>query len=95
MKQNFLEYSISIVKPYCFFRVKVKRAMRTVRFVSAGLSLLEWMNLNLLQGNRKCLFNMSRKHPEVTDVLFTGGDPLIMKTKVLEDLYPPAFGCQH
>ncbi len=25
-----------------------------------------------------------QQHPEVTDVLFTGGDPLIMKTKVLE-----------
>ena len=25
-----------------------------------------------------------QQHPEVTDVLFTGGDPLIMKTKVIE-----------
>lgn len=25
-----------------------------------------------------------RQHPEVTDVLFTGGDPMIMKTKVFE-----------
>ncbi len=28
-------------------------------------------------------------HPEVTDVLFTGGDPLIMKTKVLESYIRP------
>ena len=25
-----------------------------------------------------------RKHPDITDILFTGGDPLIMKTKILE-----------
>jgi KamA family protein len=25
-----------------------------------------------------------RKHPDVTDILFTGGDPLFMKTKILE-----------
>lgn len=29
------------------------------------------------------------EHPEVTDVLFTGGDPLIMKTKVLETYIRP------
>jgi len=28
-------------------------------------------------------------HPEVTDVLFTGGDPLIMKTKILEAYIRP------
>lgn len=28
-------------------------------------------------------------HPEVTDVLFTGGDPLIMKTKILETYIRP------
>ncbi|MBK7390149.1 MAG: lysine 2,3-aminomutase [Bacteroidetes bacterium] len=26
-----------------------------------------------------------KQHPEVTDVLFTGGDPLIMKTRILQD----------
>ena len=25
-----------------------------------------------------------RKHPDITDILFTGGDPLFMKTKILE-----------
>ena len=29
------------------------------------------------------------KHPEVTDVLFTGGDPMIMKTKALESYLLP------
>jgi KamA family protein len=30
-----------------------------------------------------------QKHPEVTDVLFTGGDPMIMKTKVLAAYIEP------
>lgn len=30
-----------------------------------------------------------RKHPEVTDVLFTGGDPMIMKTRVLRRYIEP------
>lgn len=30
-----------------------------------------------------------REHPEVTDVLFTGGDPMIMKTKVLASYIEP------
>lgn len=30
-----------------------------------------------------------KEHPEVTDVLFTGGDPMIMKTKVLEAYIEP------
>ncbi len=30
------------------------------------------------------LHDYLNEHSEVTDVLFTGGDPLIMKTKILE-----------
>lgn len=30
-----------------------------------------------------------KEHPEVTDVLFTGGDPLIMKTKILKSYLEP------
>lgn len=35
------------------------------------------------------LFNYLKQHQEVTDVLFTGGDPLIMKTKILETYIRP------
>ncbi len=35
------------------------------------------------------LIEYLRAHPEVTDVLFTGGDPLIMKTRVLEHYIRP------
>ena len=35
------------------------------------------------------LVNYVKKHEEVTDVLFTGGDPLIMKTKHLESYIRP------
>jgi KamA family protein len=33
-----------------------------------------------------------REHPEVTDVLFTGGDPMIMKTAVLRRYVEPLLG---
>lgn len=33
-----------------------------------------------------------REHKEVTDVLFTGGDPLVMKTKNLEQYIEPLLG---
>ncbi len=35
------------------------------------------------------LIDYLKAHPDVTDVLFTGGDPLIMKTKVLEKYIRP------
>ena len=35
------------------------------------------------------LVNYLRNHPEVTDVLFTGGDPMIMKTKLLRRYIEP------
>lgn len=36
-----------------------------------------------------------RAHPEVTDVLFTGGDPLIMKTRVLRPYVEPLLEIEH
>jgi KamA family protein len=46
---------------------------------------------NLKFGARKArtLVNYLRRHPEVTDVLITGGDPLIMKTSVLRRYIEP------
>ncbi len=35
------------------------------------------------------LIEYLKAHPEVTDVLFTGGDPLIMKTRILEHYIRP------
>jgi KamA family protein len=35
------------------------------------------------------LIKYLKKHPEVTDILFTGGDPLVMKTKVLKRYLEP------
>ncbi len=32
----------------------------------------------------KPVIKYMRKHPDITDILFTGGDPLFMKTKILE-----------
>jgi len=36
-----------------------------------------------------------KAHPEVTDVLFTGGDPLIMKTRVLRAYIEPLLEIEH
>jgi KamA family protein len=35
------------------------------------------------------------KHPEVTDVLLTGGDPLVMRTDLLADYLRPLLGREH
>jgi KamA family protein len=37
------------------------------------------------------LIQYVRQHPEVTDVLFTGGDPLVMRTKILEEYISPVI----
>lgn len=36
-----------------------------------------------------------REHPEITDVLFTGGDPLVMKTSVLRRYVEPMLSIEH
>jgi KamA family protein len=36
-----------------------------------------------------------RAHPEVTDVLFTGGDPMVMRTKVFERYLEPLLEIEH
>jgi KamA family protein len=65
---------------YCF---------RWPQFV--GLDDLKFANSDVNE-----LLAYLRRHPEVTDVIFTGGDPMIMKTRVLrryiEPLLAPAFG---
>lgn len=38
------------------------------------------------------LVSYLRNHPEITDVLFTGGDPMIMKTTVLRRYIEPLLG---
>jgi KamA family protein len=35
------------------------------------------------------LISYLRQHPEVTDVIFTGGDPMVMKTKIFESYLNP------
>ncbi|MFN3987637.1 MAG: KamA family radical SAM protein [Rhodocyclaceae bacterium] len=51
--------------------------------------------LRIASSEAESLHNYLRAHPEVTDVLFTGGDPMVMKTKhlkaYLEPLLAPEF----
>ncbi len=46
-------------------------------------------DLKFASKEAELLVKYIKKHPEVTDVLFTGGDPLIMKTKHLETYIRP------
>lgn len=46
-------------------------------------------NFKFASRESELLVKYISEHPEITDVLFTGGDPLIMKTKVLETYIRP------
>jgi len=61
---------------YCTF------CFRWPQFV--GLEDLKFANRDV-----EILLDYLRAHPEVTDVLFTGGDPMIMTTKILERYIRP------
>ncbi|MFQ5947422.1 MAG: KamA family radical SAM protein [Acidimicrobiia bacterium] len=41
------------------------------------------------------LLQYLRQHPEVTDVLITGGDPMVMKTRVLRHYIEPLLEVEH
>lgn len=45
--------------------------------------------LKIVAREAENLYDYLRQHPEVTDVLITGGDPLIMKTSILERYIEP------
>ncbi|GAB4384097.1 MAG: KamA family radical SAM protein [Phycisphaerales bacterium] len=61
---------------YCTF------CFRWAQFV--GLEGLKFANREVEQ-----LVRYLHQHPEVTDVLFTGGDPMVMKTRVLAEYIRP------
>ncbi len=56
-------------------------------------------DLRFAANEAETLVRYLRRHPEVTSVLFTGGDPMVMKTKVLrryiEPLLSPEAGLEH
>ena len=87
--------SINIRKQYCFSPVRGKPATLTAPFVSVGrsssvTSLCAWRRT---EADR--LYTYLRLHPEVTDLLVTGGDPMVMKSRqlkaYLEPLLHPEF----
>ncbi len=45
--------------------------------------------LKFVEREAQVLVNYLRAHPHVTDVLFTGGDPMVMRTKVLASYIDP------
>jgi KamA family protein len=51
---------------------------RWAQFVGIG-------NLKIAMKEASLLVEYLKEHPEVTDVLFTGGDPLIMKTRMIAE----------
>jgi len=46
-------------------------------------------DLKFAQSDAESLFAYLENHPEVTDILFTGGDPMIMKTRFLRRYLEP------
>ena len=46
-------------------------------------------DLKFLEKESSRLVRYLRRHPEVTDVLFTGGDPMVMRTKILKAYVEP------
>ncbi|MFG0317045.1 MAG: KamA family radical SAM protein, partial [Planctomycetota bacterium JB042] len=48
--------------------------------------------LKFAQKEAESFLQYLREHPEITDVLFTGGDPMIMKTKVIRKYVEPLLG---
>jgi L-lysine 2,3-aminomutase len=63
---------------YCF---------RWAQFV--GMDELKFAN-----GEASSLVRYLQQHPEVTDVLFTGGDPMIMRSKLLRQYIEPLLGVE-
>ncbi len=45
--------------------------------------------LRISASEAQTLHGYLRSHPEVTDLLFTGGDPMVMKTRHLRDYFEP------
>ena len=52
-------------------------------------------DLKFASSEPEVLAGYVRKHPEITDVLFTGGDPLVMKTRVLRRYVEPLLSLEH
>ena len=45
--------------------------------------------LKFVEKEAEVLVDYLRRHPQVTDVLFTGGDPMVMKTRILRGYIEP------
>lgn len=52
-------------------------------------------DLKFACGSPEVLVNYVKRHPEVTSVLFTGGDPLVMTSKVLRQYVEPLIAIPH
>merc|ERR1719405_21595 len=46
-------------------------------------------DLRFAQKDAGSLFDYLAKHPEVSDILFTGGDPMFMKTRLIKEYFEP------
>jgi KamA family protein len=52
-------------------------------------------DLRFAQKDADSLFDYIEDHPEITDILFTGGDPMIMKTNMLKQYFEPFIDPEH
>lgn len=74
--------NISTKKLAYFFLVRVKRVMHIVSFCFRWPQFVGMDEMKFAMQEGEQLVQYLREHPEITDVLFTGGDPMIMKAKI-------------
>ena len=72
-----------------FFPARGRPATRTARTAFAGRSSSGDPDLKFAERDASTLTRYLRAHPQVSDVLITGGDPLIMRTSMLARYVEP------
>jgi len=97
-----LEYNVPMIEEEKLYGMQHKYPQTVLFFPSHGQTChayctfcFRWPqfvgmeDLKFASKEAELLVNYIKEHEEVTDVLFTGGDPLIMKTKHLESYIRP------
>ena len=80
-------FAPSLTNPELLSTASDKFLMSTIRDGRPGTGMMPFAHLG--RKKIKAIVAYLQSRPEVTDVLFTGGDPLIMKTRVLRSYIEP------
>ena len=82
--------STNIAKPFCSFRAQGQTCHAYCTFCFRWAQFVGEKELKISTKDAVGLHRYLADHPKISDVLFTGGDPMIMKTRVMES-YLRAF----